>query len=217
MNKLGYICILMVLFSILPVDAQKERVGMSDYLNLMMVGIDGYYTDGKEQYYRIGDTLTVRGSLSGSAKSVSIKVIAPDDSIWFSMDKMLGYVKGYSYYVTEEGVQGREWSSDNGFYVKVKRFTTNDPEGVYRLVVTADSSSIERTFVFKRVESSYSDGIGLEPVRDTLPDGGYGGATAGVAILVIITLIAGTILFMRKRRGSSSKKEAQIYEWAGLG
>ncbi|MFN4336202.1 MAG: hypothetical protein ACK4FV_01285 [Candidatus Nitrosocaldus sp.] len=177
---------------------------MSDDINFMIVGMDGYYTDGKEQYYRVGDTLIVRGSISGSAKSVSIKVIAPDDSIWFNSDTMLGYAKGYSYYVTEEGVKGREWSSDNGFYVKAKRFTTNDPEGMYRLVVTADSSSIERNFVFKSVEGSYSNEIGSEYARDTLIGGGYGGAVVGVLVSAIIAL---TLFVVRKRRGSSDKKE----------
>ncbi|GBC73334.1 hypothetical protein HRbin04_00731 [archaeon HR04] len=143
-----------------PVNAQKERVGMSDDLNFMIVGIDGYYTDGREQYYRIGDHLVVRGSVSGPAESVSIKVVAPDGSIWYSSNNVrLGYAQGYSYYVMDDGIRGREWSSDHGFYLKVKQFSADDPEGVYMLRVEAGSSMMERDIAFKRVEGSYSDEI----------------------------------------------------------
>ncbi|MEM4357718.1 MAG: hypothetical protein QXR25_07950 [Candidatus Nitrosocaldus sp.] len=218
MTKLGCIYIILLLSAIItciaPINAQKERVGMSDDLNFMIVGIDGYYTDGREQYYRIGDHLIVRGSVSGSAGSISIKVVAPDGSIWYSNDDVrLGYAQGYSYYVMDDGVKGKEWSSDSGFYVKVKQFTADDLEGVYRLSVEAGSSMIEREVAFKRVEGSYSDEVGALIGSDAVNGRGWDGGGIRVAIVVsalIGAVVAGTVVMKRKRRSSSSKEVTSI-------
>lgn len=213
MTKLGCIYIILLLSAIItciaPINAQKERVGMSDDLNFMIVGIDGYYTDGREQYYRIGDHLIVRGSVSGSAGSISIKVVAPDGSIWYSNDDVrLGYAQGYSYYVMDDGVKGKEWSSDSGFYVKVKQFNADDLEGVYRLSVEAGSSMIEREVAFKRVEGSYSDEVGALIGSDAVNGRGWDGGGIRVAIVVsalIGAVVAGTVVMKRKRRSSSKE------------
>ncbi|MEM4399020.1 MAG: hypothetical protein QXV18_04335 [Candidatus Nitrosocaldus sp.] len=213
MTKLGCIYIILLLSAIItciaPINAQKERVGMSDDLNFMIVGIDGYYTDGREQYYRIGDHLIVRGSVSGSAGSISIKVVAPDGLIWYSNDDVrLGYAQGYSYYVMDDGVKGKEWSSDNGFYVKVKQFNADDLEGVYRLSVEAGSSMIEREVAFKRVEGSYSDEVGALIGSDAVNGRGWDGGGIRVAIVVsalIGAVVAGTVVMKRKRRSSSKE------------
>ncbi|MEM4635331.1 MAG: hypothetical protein QXL44_05515 [Candidatus Nitrosocaldus sp.] len=213
MTKLGCIYIILLLSAIItciaPINAQKERVGMSDDLNFMIVGIDGYYTDGREQYYRIGDHLIVRGSVSGSAGSISIKVVAPDGLIWYSNDDVrLGYAQGYSYYVMDDGVKGKEWSSDSGFYVKVKQFNADDLEGVYRLSVEAGSSMIEREVAFKRVEGSYSDEVGALIGSDAVNGRGWDGGGIRVAIVVsalIGAVVAGTVVMKRKRRSSSKE------------
>lgn len=214
MNKLGYIYILMLLIGILsPANAQRERIGMSDDLNFIIVGIDGYYTDGREQYYRIGDYLVVRGSVSGPAESVSIKVVAPDGSIWYSNNVRLGYAKGYSYYVMDDGIRGKEWGSDNGFYAKVKQFSADDLEGLYRLIIEADSSIIEREVAFKRVEGSYSNEIGAVVGSDALNGRYWDGIERGVAVATIVgvtLVVVASIVLVRRRRKrikSSNRKE----------
>ncbi|MCS7140708.1 MAG: hypothetical protein NZ888_00795 [Candidatus Nitrosocaldus sp.] len=184
---------------------------MSDDIDFMIVGVDGYYTDGVEQYYRIGDQLVVRGSVSGSGSDVSIRVIAPDGSIWYSQSVKLGYAKGLSYHATEDGVESREWSSENGFYLVAKRFSADDAEGMYRLVVDAGASSIERSIVFKRVEGSYST------IQQTQGSGaGIGVGVGGYALVGIVTVAALVlIVVMRRRIGGKSRRESKSEEVVG--
>ncbi|MCS6767915.1 MAG: hypothetical protein RMJ59_01590 [Candidatus Nitrosocaldus sp.] len=176
---------------VIPAHAQRERVGMSDDIDFMIVGIDGYYTDGSEQYYRIGDRLVVRGSVSGSSSDASIKVIAPDGSIWYSQSVKLGYVNGLSYYITDHGVESREWSSENGFYMVAGQFRADDLEGKYRLVIDSGVSGVERVLVFKKVEGSYGD----------TGQGQSSGTGLWLQVVGTVTVIAvSTLVFLTIRR-----------------
>lgn len=202
MNKTVYICMVLVSVGIvLPVSAQRERVGMSDDLNFIIVGVDGYYSDGIEQYFRIGDRPTVRGSVSGSIGEVSIRVIAPDGSTWYSTSVSLGPVKGYSYYITDDGIMSREWSSDNGFITAIKEFTRDDLEGEYRLIVGSGSSSVERMLVFKMVEGSDWMRLVEEQQRTAST------STASVVLVAISVIVAIAIasILLRKRSRSEVK------------
>lgn len=197
MHKLGCICLIVLTVSVIPyVYAQKDRVGMSDDIGYIIIGVDGYYSDGVEQYFRIGDSLIVRGSVSGSVDSVSIRVTAPDGLIWYESSIDPAPVRGSSYYISPDGPVSREWSSDNGFIVKAKRFTADDVEGEYRLMVSSAGSIIERIILFKRVQGS-----DYEAPVDGYQGDGYGSYTV-YAILAATVVGAGVLVGVRKRKRS---------------